>query len=169
MDIFDMLKRWWFGVGPVDELNTLNFTPRAQELLGLARKEGDRLQHSFIGSEHLLLGLVKLGRGVAVNVLDKRGIKLEGLREEIEKFSLPGRRLRLDDIVPFTPCAMRALSHAQQEARALKHTYVGTEHILLGLLHEDTGVASKLLANLGVEARQVREEILKELDPDANP
>jgi ATP-dependent Clp protease ATP-binding subunit ClpA len=167
-DVSAPLKRW-SSTGGSTGSDTPDFTPRAQELLGLARKEADRLRHHCIGSEHLLLGLVNLGRGVAANVLDKRGIKLEALRAEVEKFSLPDESQTPGGTIPYTPVAIRALSQAQKEAKALNHTYVGTEHILLGLLHEETSIAAKLLADLGVEVGEVRKAILKELDPDANP
>lgn len=167
-DLSAPLKRWSSTDGGTGN-DKPNFTPHAQELLGLARKEADRLRHHFLGSEHLLLGLVKLGRGVAVNVLAKQEIKPEALRAEVEKFSLPGESQAPGGMIPYTPVAIRALSQAQKEAKALNHTYVGTEHILLGLLHEETSVAAKLLADLGVEVGEVRKAILKELDPDANP
>ncbi|HXA45627.1 MAG TPA: Clp protease N-terminal domain-containing protein, partial [Candidatus Angelobacter sp.] len=143
-----------------------NFTPRAQQVLALARKEADRFNHNFLGTEHLLLGLIKLGQGVAVNVLQKMGLDLETVRMEVEKQVGTGPDQKMIGNIPYTPRVKKVLALASKEAKNLNHTYVGTEHILLGLLREGDGVAAKVLRNLDVDIEQTRQEILKELDPN---
>src|SRR4249920_1892192 len=147
-----------------DEMN--NFTPRAQQVLALARKEADRFNHNFVGTEHLLLGLIKLGQGVAVNVLQKLGLDLETVRMEVEKQVGTGPDQKMIGNIPYTPRVKKVLALAAKEAKNLNHTYVGTEHILLGLLREGDGVAARVLKNLDVDIEQTRQEILKELDPN---
>src|SRR3974390_2315624 len=143
-----------------------NFTPRAQQVLALARKEADRFNHNFVGTEHLLLGLIKLGQGVAVNVLQKLGLDLETVRMEVEKQVGSGPDQKMIGNIPYTPRVKKVLALAGKEAKALNHTYVGTEHILLGLLREGDGVAARVLKNLDVDIEQTRQEILKELAPN---
>ncbi len=143
-----------------------NFTPRAQQVLALARKEADRFNHNFVGTEHLLLGLIKLGQGVAVNVLQKLGLDLETVRMEVEKQVGTGPDQKMIGNIPYTPRVKKVLALAAKEAKNLSHTYVGTEHILLGLLREGDGVAARVLKNLDVDIEQTRQEILKELDPN---
>jgi hypothetical protein len=143
-----------------------NFSPRAQQVLALARREADRFSHNFVGTEHLLLGLIRLGQGVAVNVLGKMGLDLESVRTEVEKQIGTGPDQKMFGNIPYTPRVKKVLSLAAKEARALNHTYVGTEHILLGLLREGDGVAARVLANLGVNTEVTRQLILKELDPN---
>ena len=143
-----------------------NFTPRAQQVLALARKEADRFNHNVIGTEHLLLGLIKLGQGVAVNVLQKLGLDLDTVRLEVEKQVGTGPDQKMMGSIPYTPRVKKVLALAQKEAKALNHTYVGTEHILLGLLREGDGVAARVLKNLDVDIELTRKEVLKELDPN---
>lgn len=143
-----------------------NFTPRAQQVLALARKEADRFNHNFVGTEHLLLGLIKLGQGVAVNVLQKMGLDLETVRLEVEKQVGTGPDQKQAGNIPYTPRVKKVLNLASKEAKALAHTYVGTEHVLLGLLREGEGVAARVLKNLDVDIEQTRQEILRELDPN---
>ena len=143
-----------------------NFTPRAQQVIALAKKEADRFNHNFVGTEHLLLGLIKLGQGVAVNVLQKMGLELETVRMEVEKQVGTGPDQKMIGQIPFTPRVKKVLALASKEAKMLNHTYVGTEHILLGLLREGDGVAARVLKNLDVDIEQTRQEILKELDPN---
>src|ERR1035441_1444238 len=143
-----------------------NFTPRAQQVLALARKEADRFNHNFVGTEHVLLGLLKLGQGVAVNVLLPICLDLGSVRQEVEKQVGTGPDQKMWGNIPYTPRVKKVLALAQKEAKALNHTYVGTEHILLGLLREGDGVASRVLLNLGVDIEKTRQEILKELDPN---
>jgi len=142
-----------------------NFTPRAQQVLALARKEADRFNHNYVGSEHLLLGLVRLGQGVAVNVLQKLGLDIETLRIEVEKQTGQGPDRSVSGNIPYTPRVKKVLALAAKEAKALNHSYVGTEHILLGLLREGDGVAARVLKILGVDLERTRDEIIKELDP----
>ena len=143
-----------------------NFTPRAQQVLALARKEADRFNHNFVGTEHLLLGLIKLGQGVAVNVLQKMGLDLETVRLEVEKQVGTGPDQKQVGNIPYTPRVKKVLNLASKEAKQLQHTYVGTEHILLGLLREGDGVAARVLKNLDIDIEMTRQEILKELDPN---
>lgn len=146
-----------------------NFTPRAQQVLQLARKEADRFNHGYVGTEHILLGLIALGQGVAVNVLQKMGVNLESVRLEVEKAVGVGPETKTVGNVPFTPRVKKVLALAGSEARALNHAYVGTEHILLGLLREGEGVAARVLKNLSVDLDKTRIEVMKELDPNYDP
>jgi len=146
-----------------------NFTPRAQQVLALARKEADRFNHNYVGTEHLLLGLIKLGQGVAVNVLEKMGLDLETVRIEVEKQVGSGPETKMVGNIPYTPRVKKILALAGKEAKSLQHSYVGTEHILLGLLREGEGVAARVLKNLEVDIERTRNEILRELDPNFSP
>ncbi len=143
-----------------------NFTPRAQQVLALARKEADRFNHNYVGTEHLLLGLIKLGQGVAVNVLQKMNLDLDTVRLEVEKQVGNGPETKMVGNIPYTPRVKKVLALAGKEAKALNHSYVGTEHILLGLLREGDGVAARVLKNLEVDIERTRNEILRELDPN---
>src|SRR4030088_153890 len=142
-----------------------NFTPRAQQVLALARKEADRFNHNYVGTEHLLLGLIKLGQGVAVNVLQKMGLDLETVRMEVEKHVGSHPETKMVGNIPYTPRVKKVLALAGTEAKALNHSYVGTEHILLGLLREGEGVAARVLKTLEIDIERTRNEILRELDP----
>ena len=142
-----------------------NFTPRAQQVLALARKEADRFHHNYVGTEHLLLGLINLGQGVAVNVLQKMGLDLETVRTAVEKQVGTGPESKPSGNIPYTPRVKKVLALAGKEAKALNHSYVGTEHILLGLLREGDGVAARVLKTLDVDIERCRNEILSELDP----
>jgi len=146
-----------------------NFTPRAQQVLALARKEADRFNHNYVGTEHLLLGLIKLGQGVAVNVLQKMGLDLETVRMEVEKQVGSGPETKMVGNIPYTPRVKKVLALAGKEAKALTHSYVGTEHILLGLLREGEGVAARVLKSLEIDIERTRNEILRELDPNFTP
>jgi ATP-dependent Clp protease ATP-binding subunit ClpC len=146
-----------------------NFTPRAQQVLALARKEADRFNHNYVGTEHLLLGLIKLGQGVAVNVLQKMGLDLDTVRSEVEKQVGSGPETKMVGNIPYTPRVKKVLALAGKEAKSLSHSYVGTEHILLGLLREGEGVAARVLKNLEIDIERTRNEILKELDPNFTP
>jgi predicted dehydrogenase len=154
-----------FSKSPFTE-KSRNFTPRAQQALALARKEADRFHHNFVGTEHLLLGLIALGQGVAVNVLKKLGLNLENVREAVEKAVPTGRYEKMIGKIPYTPRVKRVLALAAMQAKKLNHTYVGTEHILLGLLQEGDGVAARVLKDFSVDTEKTRLEILKELDPN---
>ena len=143
-----------------------NFTPRAQQVLALARKEADRFNHNYVGTEHVLLGLIKLGQGVAVNVLLKLGLDLETVRMQVEQQVGSGPETKMVGNIPYTPRVKKVLALASKEAKQLNHSYVGTEHILLGLLREGEGVAAQVLRNLDINLDKARNEILKELDPN---
>ena len=143
-----------------------NFTPRAQQVLALSRKEAERFHHNYIGTEHLLLGLINLGQGVAVNVLQKMGLDLETVRSAVEKQVGMGPDQMDAEQIPYTPRVKKVLALATKEAKLLNHSYVGTEHILLGLLKEGEGVAARVLKSLDVDIERCRQEILAELDPN---
>ena len=143
-----------------------NFTPRAQQVLALSRKEADRFHHNYVGTEHLLLGLINLGQGVAVNVLQKMGLDLLTVRTAVEKQVGTGPESKPSGNIPYTPRVKKVLALAGKEAKALNHSYVGTEHILLGLLREGEGVAARVLKSLDVDIERCRNEILAELDPN---
>ena len=123
-----------------------DFTPRAQQVLALARKEAERFKHDYVGTEHLLLGLIKLGQGVAVDVLQRMGLDLERVRMEVEKHVGSHPAPNMMGNIPYTPRVKKVLALAGKEAKALNHSYVGTEHILLGLLREGEGVAFRFQA-----------------------
>lgn len=143
-----------------------NFTPRAMHALRLARDEAIRLNHDFIATEHLLLGLIALGQGVAVTVLSRLGLQLETIRDEVRKQIGVGPGHTSPPQMPYTPHVKKVLAMAAREAKNLNHTFVGTEHILLGILGEPDNVAARVLSSLDVDIEQTREEILKELDPN---
>jgi len=143
-----------------------NFTPRAQQVLALARKEADRFNHNYIGTEHVLLGLIKLGQGVAVSVLERMGLELETVRREVEKEVGTGPDQKTAANIPYTPRVKKVLALANKEAQQLSHSYVGTEHILLGLLREGEGMAARVLERLNVDLQTTRNEVLAEIDPN---
>lgn len=137
------------------------FTDRARKVLQLANQEAQRLNHEYIGTEHILLGLVKEGSGVASNVLKNLDIDLTKIRREVEKLVNQGTDMIAMGKLPQTPRAKKAIEYAMDEARTLGHTYVGTEHLLLGLLREEEGIAAQVLMNLGLRLESVRDEILE--------
>ena len=136
------------------------FTDRARKVMGLANHEAQRFNHEYIGTEHILLGLVKEGSGVAANVLRNLEIDLKKIRLEVEKIVQSGPDTVAMGKLPYTPRAKKVIELAFEEARSLGHNYVGTEHLLLGLLREQEGVAARVLLNLGVKLDDVREEVL---------
>ncbi len=137
------------------------FTERARKVIILAKEEARRFNHDYIGTEHILLGLVREGEGVAAAVLQKLGVSLENIRLEIEKLVQPGPATQIIGDIPFTPRAKKALELSAEEARSLGHNYIGTEHLLLGLIREGEGVASQVLLNLGLDLSAVRNEIME--------
>ncbi len=137
------------------------FTERVRKVIYLAREEAARLQHDYIGTEHLLLGVIREGEGIAATVLNNLGLDLDRIRQEVENMVSPSGGTMTIGEIPFTPRAKRVLELAVEEARALGHNYVGTEHLLLGLIREGEGVAAKVLLELGVDRKRVREETLK--------
>ena len=134
------------------------FTERARKVLSLAQEEAQRFNHNYIGTEHLLLGLVREGEGVAAKVLSNLGVELNKVRSAVEFIIGRGDRLVLGEI-GLTPRAKKVIELAVDEARRLNHHYIGTEHLLLGLVREGEGVAAKVLNNLGVELEKVREAV----------
>ena len=145
------------------------FTDRARKVINLARQEAERLGHEFIGTEHILLGLVKEGSGVAANVLEILNVDLEKVRLEVEKYVTPtGETKSFSTSLPFTPKAKKVLELAMEEARNLDHNYIGTEHLLLGLLRESEGMAAQVLLNLDVSLEDVRAEVMELLGADSN-
>ncbi|MCH2137737.1 MAG: ATP-dependent Clp protease ATP-binding subunit [Phycisphaerales bacterium] len=135
-------------------------TDRARKVMALANQEAQRFNHEYIGTEHILLGLVKEGSGVGANVLKNLDIDLRKVRLEVEKLVKSGPEMVTMGKLPQTPRAKKVLEYAIEEARNLNHNYVGTEHLLLGLLREQDGVAAQVLMNLGVKLEEVREEVL---------
>ena len=140
------------------------FTNRAKQVIILARKEADRFNHNYIGTEHLLLGLIKLGQGVAVDVLRSMGVDFETIRMEVEKAVGTGPEHKTIGDVPLTLRAKKVIELAVEEAKNLNHTYIGTEHLLLGLLQEGEGVAARILKNLDIDIERARSEIRRELE-----
>ena len=137
------------------------FTERARKVIILAKEEARRFNHDYIGTEHILLGLIREGEGVASTVLQKLGLSLENIRLEIEKLVQPGPTTQIIGDIPFTPRAKKALELAAEEARSLGHNYIGTEHLLLGLIREGEGISSQVLLNLGLELNTVRSEVME--------
>jgi ATP-dependent Clp protease ATP-binding subunit ClpC len=137
-------------------------TDRTKQVLTLAREEAVRLRHDYIGTEHILLGLVREGEGVAAAALTNLGIDLKQIREHIDESIRVGTA---QDVEPerlnYTTAANSALEHATTEAKSLQHPYIGTEHLLLGLLREEKGIAGQVLESLGVTFERTRTEIRK--------
>lgn len=140
------------------------FTNRAKQVIKLAKKEAQRLNHNYLGTEHVLLGLLKLGQGVAVNVLKNLNIDFETVRSEVEKLVGYGPEIQVYGDPALTGKVKKVFEYANEEAANLNHNYVGTEHLLLGLLRQTDGVAAQVLENLNVNLKEVRKEVLKELE-----
>src|SRR5216684_2452757 len=144
------------------------FTDRARKVMQLANQEAQRFNHEYIGTEHILLGLVKEGSGVAANVLKNLDIDLRKIRLEVEKIVQSGPDMVTMGKLPQTPRAKKVIDYTIEEARNLNHNYVGTEHLLLGLIREEEGEASQVLLNLGLKLQDVREEVLNLLGQTTN-
>src|SRR5438093_9708016 len=142
------------------------FTDRARKVMALANQEAQRFNHEYIGTEHILLGLVKEGSGVAANVLKNLDIDLRKIRLEVEKIVQSGPDMVTMGKLPQTPRAKKVIEYSIEEARNLNHNYVGTEHLLLGLLREQEGVAAQVLLNLGLRLEEVRDEVLNLVGQD---
>jgi ATP-dependent Clp protease ATP-binding subunit ClpC len=138
-----------------------SFTQRARKVLRLADGEARRLNHEYIGTEHILLGLIKEGSGVAANVLKNLDVGLRNIRIEVEKLVQSGPDMIAVGKLPLTPRAKKVFEYAEEESRMLNHNYVGTEHILHGLLFECEGVAAQVLTQLGLTLENVRAEVTK--------
>lgn len=160
------LKSFWGSLFPSKPNEpATNFTPRSVQILSLARKEAERLRHNHVGTEHLLLGLIKLGTGIAFDVLLKMSVSLDDITRQLEQHVGEGTAQG----IPYTTHAKKALAFAAKEASDLGHSYVGTEHILLGLLREGDGVAARVLKNFAVGVEITRQKVLQELDPNYSP
>lgn len=146
-----------------------NLTPRARNVLVLAQKEAERFNHDYVGTEHVLLGLLALGEGVAVMVLKSMGLNLDQLRLEVEKVCGVGGNTRQDGLIPFTPRVKRVLILAATEAKSMNYNFIGTEHLLLALLREGESAASKILRAMNVDVERVRKEVIRALDSDYLP
>ncbi|MEM7231233.1 MAG: ATP-dependent Clp protease ATP-binding subunit [Planctomycetota bacterium] len=142
------------------------FTDRARKVMALARKEAQRFNHDFIGTEHILLGLIQEGSGVAANVLKNLGVEINKIRAEIEKNVQSGPSMVTMGQLPFTPRAKKVLELSMEEANELGHNYIGTEHLLLGLIRENDGVAAQVLLDLNLKLEDVRCEVLELLGAD---
>lgn len=135
------------------------FTERAQKVLALSQEEAIRLKHNNIGTEHILLGLVREGEGIAAKALYGLGLSAEKIQEEVE--TLIGNGQEISQTIHYTPRAKKVIELSMDEARKLGHSYVGTEHILLGLIREGEGVAARVLTNLGVSLNKARQQVLQ--------
>ena len=144
------------------------FTDRAKKVMSFARQEAMKFNHEYIGTEHILLGLVQEGSGVAANVLKNMNIDLEKIRHEVEKIVKTGPSMVTMGQLPFTPRAKKVLELSMEEASQLSHNYIGTEHLLLGLIRENEGIAAQVMMNLGVKLEEVREEVLEFLGASEN-
>jgi ATP-dependent Clp protease ATP-binding subunit ClpC len=142
---------------------THNFTPHAAQMLASARKESERLNHNFIGTEHALLGLLALDKGIAVNLLKNYSLDLKTARQEVVKEVGIGPDQKPLSKPPYTPRLKKVLALSMREANALNHSHVGPEHILLGLLREGDGVAARIIRKQNIEFQSVRNEIMKDL------
>src|SRR5579872_2143975 len=140
------------------------FTNRAKQVIKLAKKEAQRLNHNYLGTEHVLLGLLKLGQGIAVNVLRNLNLDYEAIRTEVEKIVGFGPEIQVYGDPALTGKVKKVFEFANEEAANLNHNYVGTEHLLLALLRQTDGVAAQVLENLNVNLKEVRKEVLKELE-----
>ncbi len=146
-----------------------NFTDRVRKVLAMAREEAIRLQHDYVGTEHILLGLIREGEGVAAAVLMNLNVDLEQIHQRIEESVRKGKATIALGELPYTSRAKKVLEYAMAEARELNHSYVGTEHLLLGLLREEKGIAAQVLHSLGVSLEEARAQTLKILGSDINP
>ena len=144
----------------------MQLTPRANQAINLAKKEALRLKHGYVGTEHMLMGILDLGQGVAVNVLRKMGVNLENLRAETEKEAEIGTSEASMQDLELSDGVKRALSFAAQEAAKLGHNYIGTEHLLLGVLCDENSAAQKILKGMGVDVKTCKNLILAELNPN---
>lgn len=146
-----------------------NFTPRAKHVLALAQKESERLNHDYVGTEHLLLGLISLGEGVAVSVLRSMGLDLNILRFEVERQFGTGGETKQDGPAPLTARLKNIIVMSANEAKSMNYNFIGTEHLLLALLREGQSAAAQILRSLKVDVNRVREEVIKALDPNFIP
>ena len=147
-----------------------NFTERVRQVLAMAREEAGRLHHEYVGTEHILLGLIREGDGVGATALRNLSVDLDGLRHRVEEAVKRGDAARsVGPDLPYTSRAKKVLELAMSEARTLHHSYVGTEHLLLGLLLEEKGIAAQVLTAAGADTERVRDEVLRILGTDVGP
>jgi ATP-dependent Clp protease ATP-binding subunit ClpC len=139
------------------------FTERARQVVVAAQDEARALKHNYIGTEHLLLGLLRVEDGQAARVLDSLGLTVEAVREQVGRIVGVGEEELLSGQIPFTPRAKKVLELSLREALALGHNYIGTEHVLLGVARENEGVAARILLDFGVDAERIREEVVRTL------
>src|ERR1700694_6186813 len=161
LDCYSYIQQFcdpWRGVGQLFE----RFTDRARRVLVLAQEEARLLNHNFIGTEHILLGLIHEGEGVAAKALESLGISLEAVREKVEETIGPAGSSTTGS-PPFTPRAKKVLELSLREALQLGHNYIGTEHMLLGLVHEGEGVGAQVLVSLGADLSRVRQQVVRQL------
>ena len=140
------------------------FTNRAKQVIKLAKKEAQRLNHNYLGTEHVLLGLLKLGQGIAVNVLRNLNIDYETVLSEVERIVGFGPEIQVYGDPALTGKVKKVFEYSNEEAASLNHNYVGTEHLLLAILRQTDGVAAQILENLNINLKEVRKEVLKELE-----
>src|SRR5690349_14318911 len=140
------------------------FTNRAKQVIKLAKKEAQRLNHNYLGTEHVLLGLLKLGQGIAVNVLRSFSLDYDTVRTEVERLVGFGPEIQVYGDPALTGKVKKVFEYANEEAISLNHNYVGTEHLLLALLRQVDGVAAQVLENLNINLKDIRKEVLKELE-----
>src|SRR5579872_850599 len=155
------------NVGQSDRDRFDKFTERARKVLSLAQEEAQRFNHNYIGTEHILLGLVREGDGVGAKVLRSLGVELQAVRREVERVIGRGDRIVLGDI-GLTPRAKKVMELAVDEARRLNHHYIGTEHILLGLIREGEGIAAGVLESLGINLERVRTQTIQVLSQSSH-
>jgi ATP-dependent Clp protease ATP-binding subunit ClpA len=147
-------------------MNGYNFTERVRKVLAMAREESARLHHEYVGTEHLLLGLTREGEGVAATILQNLDVDLDDIQDKLEETVKKGRSSHTGPDLPYTSRAKKVLELAMDEAREVNHSYVGTEHLLLGLLREQKGIAAQVLVDAGVTIETAREEMLRILGTD---
>ena len=145
------------------------FTERARKVILLAKEEAKRFNHDYIGTEHILLGLIREGEGVAAAVLQNLGLSSDQIRLEVEKLVQLGPSTIVSGDIPFTPKAKKVIELAMDEARNLGNNYIGTEHLLLGLIREGEGIAAQVLVNLGLDLGKVRQEVMELLGSSSAP
>jgi ATP-dependent Clp protease ATP-binding subunit ClpC len=151
-------------------VNGYNFTERVRQVLAMAREEAARLHHEYVGTEHILLGLVREGQGVACTVLQNLSVELDEVQQRVEETVKKGKATQTTGPdLPYTARAKKVLELAMAEARELSHSYVGTEHLLLGLLREEKGIAAQVLTSAGVHLEPARVETLRILGTELTP
>src|SRR5687767_12121547 len=151
-------------------MNGYNFTDRVRKVLQMAREEAARLHHEYVGTEHILLGLIREGEGVAAAVLTNLNVDLDDIQQKIEETVKKGKAAAAPGPdLPYTSRAKKVLELAMSEARELNHSYVGTEHLLLGLIREEKGIAAQVLADADLTLAAARAETLRILGTDVPP